>query len=183
MRTQHAARILSVLRQSVHHGTRRNRLGTHRVATPMGATQNVHLPQHKHGNSQRHVLECFRDKRVTGKGHQHRKHQANHRTLNRRRNQGTTVTGLYRVLHLADTIIDQVQRRDRVILFAEHVKSGERIIVTNEGGDCFTGGQGLALSLRQARRQVRRRRGRGNIRQVRSHGSYSTARPNPGPGG
>ena len=120
----------------------------------MGATQNVHLPKHKHGNRQRHVLECFRDKRVTGKGHQHRKYQANHRTLNRRRYQGTTVTGLYRVLHLADTVIDQVQRRDWVILFAEHVKSGERIIVTNEGGDRLTGGQGLALSLRQARRQI-----------------------------
>ena len=154
MRTQHAARILSVLRQSVHHGTRGNRLGTHRVTNTAITTKNIHLPQHKHGNRQRHVLECFRDKRVTGKGHQHRKYQANHRTLNRRRNQGTTVTGLYRVLHLADTVIDQVQRRDRVILLAEHVKSGERIIVTNEGGDRLTGGQGLTLSLRQARRQI-----------------------------
>ena len=50
MTAQHAARLLGVLRQSVQHGTRGNRLSAHGVANPAAAAQVKHAPQHKNGH-------------------------------------------------------------------------------------------------------------------------------------
>ena len=50
MTAQHAARLLGVLRQSVQHGTRGNRLSAHGVANPAAAAQVEHAPQHKNGH-------------------------------------------------------------------------------------------------------------------------------------
>ena len=121
----------------------------------MRATQNEHLPEHKHSHRQQHILYYLKRRGVISRGYnQQCKKRTESCPSKRCKSQDTAIRQRYRVLHLADTVIDQVQRRDRVILLAEHVKSGERIIVTNEGGDRLTGGQGLALSLRQARGQI-----------------------------
>lgn len=50
MTAQHAARLLGVLRQSVQHGTRGNRLSAHGVANPAAAAQVEYAPQHKNGH-------------------------------------------------------------------------------------------------------------------------------------